>query len=133
MLKKTILTAMVLFSAVASHAQPYTPPHVTGALPGWQCMALAAAYSPKGSYAPPAPVYAGPQPGATRVGGGAGVIIVPDPLKPQNGRTVMIWPNGRKVWIDVNLLTSWHQVSNPAAKCHPIVLSNGRYGWTATQ
>jgi hypothetical protein len=95
-------------------------------------MALASSYDPDGINAPPALVYAGPENNASQVGGGAGVIIVPDPLQPINGRTVMIWPNGRKVWIDVNLLTKWHSLSDPNAKCIPTILSNGRYGSRTT-
>lgn len=122
-------TVVVLCSSAAAQAQGYVPVHAVQFLPGWQCMALAAAYGPNGISASPAPVYAGPGAGAPRVGGGAGVIIVPSPVAAENGRTVMIWPNGKKVWIDVNQLTPWHSLSNPNASCHPALMSNGRYGF----
>ena len=30
------------------------------------------------------------------------MIIVPKPLQPVNGRVEMLWPNGRKVWIQAD-------------------------------
>jgi hypothetical protein len=119
-------------SAGVASAQGLKPVEVVRTLPGWQCMALASTYGPQGALAPPAPVYAGPSPSAPQVGTGGGVIIVPDPLRPANGRTELIRPNGQKAWIDANLLTKWHSLSDPAAVCHPAVLSNGRYGFTTT-
>jgi hypothetical protein len=97
-------------------------------LEGWQCMSPKGIYEPDGINYTGAPVYSGPDAGAAQVGLGNGVIIVPNPLKPENGRTVMIWPNGKKVWIAVNELTNWHAVSDPSAQCVPALLSNGRYG-----
>lgn len=129
MLHRVTFLAVMFVSSTAS-AQSYKPVEVVRTLPGWQCMALVSAYGAQGTYAPPAPVFAGPDSNAQQVGTGTGVIIVPDPIRPTNGRTEMIWPNGRKVWIDVNQLTSWRSLSDPKAVCHPALLSNGRYGFT---
>jgi hypothetical protein len=124
------------FSAVLisgnAMAQGYKPLVAVQDLPGWQCMALASAYGPNGINAPAVPVFAGPQSTSPKVGTGAGVIIVPSPLTQQNGRTEMIWPNGKKVWIDVSELTQWHSLSNPHATCRPALMSNGRYGYATT-
>lgn len=114
----------------AGFAQGYKPTTVVRTLPGLQCMALAAEYGPQGSYAPPAPEYASPDIGAQKIGIGAGTILVPDPLKPVNGRSEVLRPNGQKAWIDASLLTRWHALSAPTASCHPVLLSNGRYGFT---
>jgi hypothetical protein len=131
-MRKFILAAqsLAILTAGSAMAQSYKPVTVVKVLPGWQCMALSSSYGPNGTNAPPAPVYAGPDSGSPKVGMGAGVIIVPDPMAPQNGRTVMIWPNGKKVWIDASVLTRWHSISNPEARCQPALLSNGRYGFT---
>jgi hypothetical protein len=133
-MRKIILAiqAIVLLSSGAAVAQSYKPVTAVKALPGWQCMALASSYGPNGINAPPAPVYAGPDSTAPKVGTGAGVIIVPEPMTAQDGRTVMVWPNGKKVWIDVSELTSWHSLSNPQATCRPALMSNGRYGYTTS-
>jgi hypothetical protein len=131
-MKSVLFGASVLCTvAGVAYAQGLRPVEVVRTLPGWQCMALASTYGPQGALAPPAPVYAGPT-SAQQVGTGGGVIIVPDPLRPVNGRTEIIRPNGQRAWIDVNLLTKWHSLSDPAAVCHPAVLSNGRYGFTTT-
>jgi hypothetical protein len=133
-MRKAILgiQAMALLSASAAMAQSYKPVTAVKVLTGWQCMALASSYGPNGTNAPPAPVYAGPDSAAPKVGTGAGVIIVPSPMAAQDGRTVMIWPNGKKVWIDVSELTRWHSLSNPHATCQPALMSNGRYGYTTS-
>ena len=132
-MKKIVLVAalapLACLTATTAGAQAYVPVHAVQDLPGWQCMALASSYGPNGISAPPAPVFAGPEANAPRVGNGAGVIIVPAQLRPENGRTVMIWPNGRKVWIDVSQLTPWHALSDPSASCRPALMSNGRYGF----
>lgn len=129
-MRRNLLALSVgLLLSPTAFAQSYVPVHPVQSLPGWQCMALASAYGPNGISAPPQPVYSGPERNASQVGNGAGVLIVPAPLRPENGRTVMIWPNGKKVWIDVSALTQWHALSSPAATCHPALLSNGRYGY----
>ncbi len=124
------LQILALLTTSSAIAQSYKPVTVVKVLPGWQCMALASSYGPNGTDAAPAPVYAGPESSSPKLGTGAGVIIVPQPMTPQNGRTVMIWPNGKKVWIDASQLTRWHSLSDPQAHCEPALLSNGRYGFT---
>lgn len=129
MSKVTLVIAFAILSSGTALAQLYKPVTAVKILKGWQCMALASSYGPGGYSAPPAPVFAGPGSAARKVGSGAGVIIVPAPLTVQDGRTVMIWPNGKKVWIDVSQLTRWHSLSNPQAACEPALMSNGRYGY----
>jgi hypothetical protein len=118
-----------IFLVANAFAQTRKPVTVVQDLPGWQCMALTSSYESDGINAPPAPVYAGPETSSPQIGSGAGVIIAPDPLNQVNGRTIIIQPGGRKAWIDTNLLTKWHALSNPNAVCTPAILSNGRYGF----
>lgn len=127
-----IVALSVLLVSGAAYAQPYTPVHVVRELPGWQCMSLASIYGPQGTNAPLAPVFQGAAVNAPRVGSGSGVIIVRKPLHSTNGRTEMIWPNGKVVWIETDLLVLWHSLSDPHAVCHPALLSNGRYGFTTS-
>jgi hypothetical protein len=124
---------VVIGAALASNrlvAQPYQSVTVLHTLPGWQCMLLASEYGPTGAYAQSAPAYTGPDKGAPQSGGENGVIIASRPLRPVNGRTETIAPNGRHLWIDVNLLAPWRSVSEPKAVCRPALLSNGMYGWS---
>jgi hypothetical protein len=127
-----IAFCLSLMATGAAYGQPYKPVTVVQELVGWQCMSLSAVYGPQGTNAPPAPVFSGPDSSAPQVGTGAGIIIVPKPLRITNGRTEMIWPNGKKVWISVDILTPWHSLSDPSAVCHPALLSNGRYGFTTS-
>ena len=106
--------------------------HVVRLLEGYQCMALTSSYGPQGHLAPPVPVYSGPEKDAHQVGMGAGVIVVPTPLRPQNGRTSMVAINGTVVWIDLSLITPWHSLNDPKATCKPAVMSNGRVGFTTS-
>jgi hypothetical protein len=129
---KNILVVAAMLAASGAHGQGLKPTTVVRSLPGWKCMALSSAYGPRGTYASPVPVYAGPQTSAPQIGTSAGVIIVPENTQPTNGRTEIIRPNGQKAWIDVNQLTAWHSLSHPSAVCHPAILSNGRYGFTTT-
>jgi hypothetical protein len=128
-MQKHILVLSTLLSLVANIALAQTSQHTAEDISGYKCMALAASYGPDGIHAMPAPVYAGPESNAKQVGSSGAVIITPDPIQPVNGRTAMIWANGRKVWIDVNLLTKWHSLGDPAAVCTPQILANGRYGF----
>jgi hypothetical protein len=118
-----------IFAGTHVFAQGLKPVTTMHYLDGYQCMALAANYGPDGIHAPPAAVYAGPENNAPQIGLSGAVIIVPDPLKPENGRTITIQSSGSKAWIDVDLLTHWHALSDPAAVCRPALLSNGRYGF----
>ena len=103
--------------------------HTTGTLPGYQCMSLANLWNGVGPMPPPVHVYSGPEQDAAPTGTAGGSIIVSDPIQSVNGRTPMIFADGRKVWIDVKDIKPWHVVSNPHATCTPVLLSNGRYGF----
>lgn len=126
---RILLFVIVTFASGPAYSQPYTPVHVVQDLPGWQCMSLTSVYGPLGTNAPPVPVFAAPSSDSPQVGTGAGVIIVPKPLHPTNGRTEMIWPNGQRVWISVGELSPWRSLNDPKATCQPALLSNGRYGF----
>jgi len=98
-------------------------------LPGYQCMVLAKQWNGEGPMPLPVYVYAGPQANAAQIGVAGGSVIVPDPVRPTDGRTQMIFADGRTVWIAIDAIAPWHAVSNPSARCSPVLLSNGRYGF----
>ena len=101
-------------------------------LPGYQCMVLAKQWDGEGPMPPPVYAYAGPQSNAAQIGVAGGSIIVPDPVHSTGGRTQMIFADGRTVWISTDAIAPWHAVSNPNARCSPVLLSNGRYGFQTT-
>ena len=123
-----VVLALSWLSAATNHAFA-DEVHTTGILPGYQCMSLANLWSGVGPMPPPVQVYNGPNQSASPAGIAGGSVIVPDPVRPVDGRTSMIFADGRKVWIDVNDIKPWHAVSNPHATCTPVLLSNGRYGF----
>jgi hypothetical protein len=103
--------------------------HAIETLPGYQCMSLAKVWNGQGAMPPPVHVYAGPEANAAQVGIAGGAVIVPAPLHPVDGRTQMIFADGRTVWIGTSDIAPWHVASNPHATCSPVLLSNGRYGF----
>jgi hypothetical protein len=103
--------------------------HAVKALPGYQCMVLANMWDGVGPQPPPVHVFAGPNPGAAQAGIAGGTLIVASPMKNIDGRTDMLFPDGRKVWVDIHDIAPFHVVSNPHATCVPVQLSNGRLGF----
>jgi hypothetical protein len=102
--------------------------HTKQVLVGYKCMMLAQQWSGEGPMPPPVPVYGGPDAGAQQVGIAGGTVIVPVSTQPVDGRVSMIFPNGRKVWIEASENVPWHAKADPSATCRPVLLSNGRYG-----
>lgn len=82
----------------------------------------------RGAWAPPLPVYAGPQETA-RIAAANGVILAREPLAPRNGRVEVLLPDGRRGWVASAQLVPWHSVSKPDLRCHAALLENGHYGW----
>ena len=73
--KRLLVGAAAMFMASAAYAQSYKPVEVVRTLPGWQCMALASAYGPQGTNAPPAPVFEGPEPGAAHASMSGAMLV----------------------------------------------------------
>lgn len=106
--------------------------HTVRTLAGYQCMVLAKQWDGQGAMPPPVHVYTGPEMKAATVGVAGGSIIVPQPLHPVDGRSQMIFADGRMVWISIDAISPWHAASNAHATCSPVLLSNGRYGFHIT-
>jgi hypothetical protein len=103
--------------------------HAVKALPDYQCMVLANMWDGVGPQPPPVHVFAGPNPDAAQAGIAGGTLIVALPMKNIDGRTDMLFADGRKVWVDIDDIAPFHVVSNPHATCVPVQLSNGRLGF----
>ncbi len=123
--KVNLLAGLALIlSCGSAFAQVYTKQ----VLMGYKCMMLAQQWGGQGPVPPPVPVYSGPHPNAEQVGIAGGTVIVPSTGEPNDGRMEMLFPNGRKVWIDVANIVPWHSKADPTSMCRPVLLSNGRYG-----
>ena len=123
---RVFLTFILMLGVSHAHAEPV---HTVKTLPGYQCMVLAKQWNGEGPMPLPVYVYAGPQSSAAQIGVAGGSIIVRDPVHSMDGRTQMIFADGRTVWIATDAIAPWHAVSNPSARCSPVLLSNGRYGF----
>ena len=104
--------------------------HAVRKLDGYQCMSLAHVWSGQGPQPAPVTAYAGAAPGSPRAGFVPATAVVASPLRPQNGRVAVLWPNGRTVWANERDLVPFHVASDPDAVCTPVLLSNGHYGTT---
>ena len=124
-----MVATMLLAVAVRASADDV---HTVRTLPGYQCMVLAKQWDGQGAMPPPIHVYNGPEMNAVAVGVAGGSVIVPQPLHPVDGRSQMIFADGRKVWIPIAAISPWHAASNAHATCSPVLLSNGRYGFHIT-
>lgn len=125
-LELALVTSCVVVIATPAFAQA---PRASQPLPGYQCMSLAKLWDGVGPKPPPVSVYSGPEHTATAVGIAGGTVIVPSPLRPVNGRSMMIFPDGRQVWINVSDIAPWRAAADPNATCRPVLLPNGRYGF----
>jgi hypothetical protein len=125
-LRKLVATLSVVV-AVASGAA-MAQGHAKQVLTGYKCMMLAKQWDGEGSVPPPVPVYSGPERAAQKVGVAGGTVIVPMSASQVDGRTSMIFPDGRRVWIDSSQIVPWHAKADPAAVCRPVLLPHGRYG-----
>jgi hypothetical protein len=120
------LSVAVLAGVVAPAITAAQP---TKALSGYQCMSLAKLWDGEGPQPPPVPVFTGPGASAQQAGIAGGTIIVAFPLQVVDGRTKMLFADGRTVWIGASNIVPFHVVSNPHATCTPVLLANGRYGF----
>lgn len=126
---KTLAAAFAMLGIVSSYGAEAEGIHAVKTLSGYQCMSLAKLWDGVGAQPAPVHVYASSQPSAPEVGFAASSVIVPNPLKVVNARIPMLWPNGKTVWVNEADVAPWHVVSDPHARCTPVLLSNGRYGF----
>jgi hypothetical protein len=75
------------------------------------------------------PVRASPSVSAPVVASAGAVVVVRDAEAPINGFVQMLTPDARQAWIAASVLRPYRSESNPAARCVPEVLPNGRIGF----
>ena len=116
---------LMLVSSV-SHAQGL---RVVQPIDGYVCMSLNLSERQLLDNSKPVPVRAEPSPNAPQIGVAGATVAVLQPAQPVNGFVQMLFPTGQHAWIPFNNLRPWRSVSNPAAKCVPSWLSNGKPGF----
>ena len=75
------------------------------------------------------PVFNGPAASSGKAGVASALLIVKSPLHVQNGFAETLFPDGRTVWIEANMLRPYKSESNPDARCTPSMMSDGKPGF----
>jgi hypothetical protein len=75
------------------------------------------------------PVYAEPSQSSEKVGQASAALIVRSPLHVESGFAEILFPDGRRAWIQKTLLRPYATPEAPEAHCTPAIMSNGRIGF----
>ena len=114
--------AAVPLTAQAQGVKPVRP------LPGAECRSVRETAETRAGNLPVALVE--PRRGAPAAGEvGATVLAVPN--QRSGGFVGVVLPDGRPAWLDERWTAPWRVASNPDLTCQPVLLSNGRVGFTA--
>ena len=105
-------------------AQPVQP------IPGFQCMTLNLTEQQMADPSVDIPVRSAPSPTAPQVGSASAQVAVRMPMKSVNGFSESLFPTGATVWIETKMLRPYRSISDPTARCVPVIMSNGRPGFT---
>jgi hypothetical protein len=104
-------------------------PHVVRVLPGYTCKVLNITEAQAMDPTFHTPYYSQPSASSPISGYAALEVAVRTPVHNVNGFDEAMFPNGGTVWIQANLLKDYRSVSDPTAKCLPVLMSNGRQGF----
>jgi hypothetical protein len=123
------ITGLVLACSIIATGASAQGLHAVKPLGGWTCMKLN--LSEKQSLDPSVHVIvrAGPGADAPEAGWAAMTVAVRLPIRDVNGFEEMLFPNGKRVWIAAKSLSPWSSVADPAARCVPSIMSNGKPGF----
>lgn len=104
-------------------------PHVVRVLPGYSCKALNITEAQAMDPTFHTPYFSQPSE-SSPVAGYAGLqVAIRSPVHDVNGFDEAVFPNGGTVWIRASLLRSYHSLTDPSAKCVPVLMSDGRQGF----
>jgi hypothetical protein len=73
-------------------------------------------------------VYAGPSASSKRIGSVGATAIVASPLHVEHGFAEILHLNGKKAWIQADLLLPYSVPGKANARCVPSIMSDGRIG-----
>lgn len=117
---------LLILVSSASHAQGL---QVIQPIEGYVCMSLNLNERQLLDNSKPVLVRTEPSLTASKVGIAGATVAVLQPVQPVNGFVQMLFPTGQHAWILLSDLRPWRSMSNPAAKCVPSWLSNGKPGF----
>jgi hypothetical protein len=76
------------------------------------------------------PFYSAPDLSSQTVGFAGSQVAVREPTHEVNGFLEALFPTGAKVWVAANYLRPYHSTLDPTAKCIPVIMANGRQGFS---
>src|SRR5271168_5221554 len=117
-------SVMCLISAQAFAERP----HVVRVLPGYACKVLNITEAQAMDPTFHTPYFSQPSASSPVAGYAALEVAVKTPVHNVYGFDEAMFPNGGTVWIHANLLKDYRSVTDPTAKCVPVLMSNGRQG-----
>jgi hypothetical protein len=118
----SLTLSVVVTGSAAFAASPNKP------IPGYRCMMLDLTEKQSTDPSVHVQVRSEPSPGAPAVGWASSVVIVKDGASPTNGYLPMLFSTGKQVWILANQVRPFKSVSDPNARCFPVVLPSGLVG-----
>jgi hypothetical protein len=122
----TVAVAMALSSmtCIAQTTRAARP------LPGYACMSLNITDAQAQDFKFHVPFYSAPDASSQAVGYAGSQVAVRYPTHQVNGFVEALFPTGSSVWIAASYLRPYHSTLDPTARCVPVVMANGKQGFT---
>lgn len=74
-------------------------------------------------------VYSDSSASSQKIGNVGAIAIVASPMRVQNGFAEILHLNGKKGWVEADLLVPYPKATDPSKTCVPSYMSNGRIGF----
>ena len=95
-------------------------------IPGYRCMMLNITEQQSMDPAFHVSLKSAPSASAPEAGWAGSIVIVHEPVTPENGFLMMLKPNGQTAWIRADEVKAYRPAAEPNTHCIPEVLPNGR-------
>jgi hypothetical protein len=123
----TTLAAAAYFNATVCVAQTT---RTARSLPSYVCMSLNITDAQAQDFKFHVPFYSAPDSSSRAVGFAGSQVAVRYPTHEVNGFVEALFPSGATAWIAVNYVRPYHSALDPTAKCVPVIMANGRQGFS---
>lgn len=100
------------------------------ALPGYICMTLNITDAQAQDFKFHVPFYSAPDSSSQAVGFASSQVAIRYPTHKVNGFMEALFPTGARAWIAANYVRPYHSALDPSAKCVPVIMMNGRQGFS---
>jgi hypothetical protein len=107
--------------------------HAVRPLPGYSCMSLNLTEDQVRDFSALPPVMQQPSPTAPKLGVAGAIVMTVNPARVANGYIAVLMPDGRSGWVQVDKLRPYRNPTNPAVRCVPSMMANGRPGFAFPQ